>query len=339
MIGVGVIGYGYWGPNMVRNFSEIAEARVVAVCERDAERRALVERRYPSVRTTADRSELLADPDIDAVVIATPVDSHFPLALEALQAGKHVLVEKPMTESAEQGERLIDEAARRNLVLLVDHTFIYTGAVQKTRELVESGVLGDIYYYDSTRINLGLFQHDVDVIWDLATHDLSILDHVLDARPVAVSATGTSHVPGSPENVAYITVYFDGNTIAHVNVNWLSPVKLRRTLIGGTKKMVVYDDLEPSEKIKVYDTGITLTDDPRQIYNMLVGYRTGDMWAPKLNGTEALRAEAGHFVDCVLGRAKPITGGDMGLRVVRLAEAATASMKRQGEPVSLDPMP
>ena len=267
----GVIGYGYWGPNIVRNIAETPGARLVAVCDLDSGRRALVERRFPGVRAESDAAALVAASDIDAVAIATPVASHFPLALAALQAGKHVLVEKPMTATAEQARILIDEAERRGLTLMVDHTFCYTGAVTRIKELVDRGELGDLYYYDSLRVNLGLFQHDVNVIWDLAVHDLSILDFIAPHQPVAVSAVGMSHVTGAPENIAYITVFYDTDFIAHVNVNWLAPVKVRKTLLGGSQKMVVYDDLEPSEKVKVYDKGITTTPSTEQIYQMLVG--------------------------------------------------------------------
>jgi predicted dehydrogenase len=335
MIRVGVIGYGYWGPNLVRNFAERPDAQVVLVADRRPERLALVQRRYPGIRVTAEPADLIADPAVDAVVIATPVALHFELAFAALRAGKHVLVEKPMASTSEEASRLIDEAARRRLVLMVDHTFVYTGAVQKMGELVGSGELGDLYYYDSVRINLGLFQQDVDVLWDLAVHDLSIMDFVLPQQPVSVSATGLAHVPGKPENIAYMTMFFDGPMIAHVHASWLAPVKVRRTLLGGSRRMVVFDDLEGSEKIKVYDSGISVDPSPENVYQMLVGYRTGDMWAPKLSVTEALAVEAAHFVDCVTRSTKPKSDGEAGLRVVRLLEAASASMQSHGRPVDI----
>ncbi len=338
MIGIGVIGYGYWGPNLVRNFAECAGARLVALSDLNPKRLASVAARYPAVRTTASASELIGSADVDAVVIATPVSTHFDLAMAALQAGKHVLVEKPLTASADQAQRLIDEAARRKLTLMVDHTFIYTSAVRKVRDLVDQGDLGRIYYYDSARVNLGLFQHDVNVIWDLAVHDLSIMDYVVPSHPVAVSATGISHVPGGTENIAYVTVFFEDNVIAHINVNWLAPVKLRRTLIGGSKKMIVYDDLEVSEKIKVYDKGISLNSSNAQsenLYKMLVSYRAGDMWAPHLEMTEALRAMAQEFLDSIAGARHPLTDGEMGLRIVRYLESATASMRLQGRLVEM----
>ena len=335
MIGVGVIGYGYWGPNLVRNFAECRGAALRSVCDRLPERLQQVERRYPGVTVTVDPAELIADPSVDAVVIATPVKHHFELALQALRAGKHVLVEKPMTSSSDESSRLIDEAASRRLVLMVDHTFVYTGAVRKMRELTQAGDLGEIYYYDSVRINLGLFQHDVNVLWDLAVHDLSIMDFVLSERPVAVSATGLAHVAGKPHNIAYMSMFFGGNLIAHVHANWLSPVKVRRTLLGGSRRMVVFDDLEASEKIKVYDRGISVNTSAENVYQMLVAYRTGDMWAPQLAVTEALAAEVAHFVNCVATSQPPTTDGQAGLRVVRLLEAATESMMNQGRLVSL----
>jgi predicted dehydrogenase len=342
MIGIAVVGYGYWGPNLVRNFCEVPGARLVSVCDVRTERLAGVQKRYPAVEITANYDDLLRDPRVDAIAIATPVSSHFDLARRALEAGKHVFIEKPITTTVEQAERLVEEAERRGLILAVDHTFVYTSAVRKMRELVDAGSIGDIYYYDSVRVNLGLFQHDVNVLWDLAVHDLSIMDYVLPARPVAVSATGVRHVAGEPEDVAYLNVFFENNLIAHIHVNWLAPVKVRRTLVGGSQKMIVYDDLEPSEKIKVYDKGITLTDgkvangngDTR--YQMLVGYRTGDMWAPQLAITEALSLELRDFVKCIEERKAPFTDGNAGLRVVRILEAATRSLAERGRVVELE---
>lgn len=337
MIGIGVVGYGYWGPNLVRNFVEITSSRVVSVCDLDPKRLALVHARYPGIETTADYRALLKHPEIDAIVIATPVSTHYELAMQALAAGKHVLVEKPLTMTVAQGERLVEEAERRGLILMVDHTFIYTAAVRKIRELVAAGELGHIYYYDSVRVNLGLFQHDVNVLWDLAVHDLSIMDFVLDQLPVAVAATGMAHVPGQPEDVAYLTCFFESNTIAHVHVNWLAPVKVRQTLIGGAERMIVYDDLEPSEKVKVYDKGITVSNHsgPEGVYKILVGYRTGDMYAPHLDTTEALRVEALHFLQCMEKGERPITDGASGLRVVKILEAANVSLRERGRPIEI----
>ena len=338
MIRVGVIGYGYWGPNLVRNFYETAGAQVACVSDLRLERLKQVQARYPTIKVTESHRELIEDPGVDAVAIATPVSTHFELAMKALQAGKHVLVEKPMASTTDQVRKLIETAQAAKRTLMVDHTFVYTGAVRKIRELVDSGSLGDIYYYDSARVNLGLFQHDVNVIWDLAVHDLSIMDYVLPFHPVAVSATGLSHVPGGKENIAFLTLFFGGPHIAHIHVNWLAPVKVRRTLIGASQKMIVYDDLEQSEKIKVYDKGITINrqqDPAEKIYQVLVGYRTGDMLAPHLDMTEALRVEASHFVRCLEKDERPITDGLAGLRVVQILEAATRSMGEQGRPIEL----
>jgi predicted dehydrogenase len=335
-IQIGVIGYGYWGPNLVRNFAETPGVRVKAVSDLNPELLAKVRVRYPNIQVTRDCRDLFTDPEIDAIAIATPVSTHYELALAALQANKHVLVEKPMALSTRQAVKLIEEADRRNLTLMVDHTFVYTGAVRKMQELVASNELGNIYYYDSVRVNLGLFQHDVNVIWDLAVHDLSIMDYVLPSQPYAVSATGMSHVPSGPENIAYLTLFFENNLIAHIHVNWLAPVKVRRTLIGGNQRMIVYDDLEPSEKIKVYDKGITVNGNAESVYQMLIGYRTGDMWSPKLDMTEALRTEALHFIHCIKTGDRPITDGEAGMRVVRILEAATLSMAKQGRLIELD---
>jgi len=341
LIRVGVIGYGYWGPNLVRNCFEARGAQVACVSDLRDDRLALVSSRYPTVRTTRDSRELIDDPAIDAVAIATPVTTHYELALRALQEGKHVLVEKPLASTTNEVQHLMEVAQKRTRVLMVDHTFVYTGAVRKIRELVESGSLGEIYYYDSVRVNLGLFQHDVNVLWDLAVHDLSIMDYVLPFRPCAVSATGLSHVPGGTENIAYLTLFFEGSQIAHIHANWLAPVKLRSTLIGASRKMIVYDDLEQSEKIKVYDKGITLNNhqNPEKLYQILVGYRTGDMLASQIDGTEALRREIDHFLECIREPKEPITGGGAGLRVVQILQAASQSMAQRGRPVELSLSP
>jgi predicted dehydrogenase len=304
------------------------------------ERLAAVRARYPAIRAFADANELIADRRVDAVVIVTPVSTHFALAMQALRAGKHVMVEKPLASTAEEATRLVEEADSRGRVLHVDHTFVYTGAVRKIKELVASNGLGDIYYYDSVRVNLGLFQHDVNVIWDLAVHDLAIMDHVLPWQPRAVSATGMSHIDGEPENIAFLTLFFDNRLIAHLHVNWLAPVKVRRTLIGGSRKMIVYDDLEPSEKVKVYDKGVTVNGNgngngnPR--YRMLIDYRSGDMYAPQLDITEALNTEAKHFIKSIELNESTVTDGLAGLRVVRILEAATQSIAARGRIVEFD---
>lgn len=335
MIRFGIIGYGYWGPNLARNLAEADGAQIVAVSDLSAMRLANAQRRYPNVFATNVAFDLIHHSDVDAVVIATPLSTHFELALNALRAGKHVLVEKPITPTIEQGQQLIDEAARRQLTLMVDHTFVYTPAVHKMHELVTTGALGDIYYYDSVRVNLGLFQRDTNVIWDLAVHDLAIMNYVLPMQPCAVSATGMSHINGQFENIAYLTLFFDAPIIAHLHVNWLAPVKVRRTLLGGSKKMIVYDDLQPSEKIKVYDKGVTVDGDPESVYKMLVGYRAGDMWAPQLAMTEALKTEMSHFVECINTRQRPLTDGEVGLQVVRILDAASKSMAQRGQLVEL----
>lgn len=333
MIRIGVIGYGYWGPNLVRNFAELSRAEVAAVSDLDPKKLETVKKRFPAVKTSTDFQELLRDNTIDAIAIATPVSSHFELGMAALKAGKHVWLEKPMTETSLQARKLVDEADKRGLVLHVDHTFTYTGAVRKMGDIIKSGELGRVYYYDSTRVNLGLFQRDVSVISDLAVHDFSILDYLLGEHPIAVSASGINHFPGTPENLAYITLFYESGTIAHINVSWLAPVKVRNILVGGSKKMITYDDLEPSEKVKIYDKGVSFTDDPAKIHEMRVGYRTGDMWAPKLDGSEALRVEGEHFVDCIEQKKASQTDGRLGLRVVELIEAATSSMRGRGETV------
>jgi predicted dehydrogenase len=335
VINIGVIGYGYWGPNLVRNLAEVNRVALTAVVDSNPEKLALVQRRFPAVKTTTDFQDLIRDPAIDAIAIATPVNTHFELGMAVLKAGKHLWLEKPMTETSLQARQLLDEAEKRNLILFVDHTFVYTGAVRKMQEIVASGELGKILYYDSSRVNLGLFQHDVNVISDLGVHDFSILDHLLKEHPNAVSAAGINHFPGTPENLAYITMFYDSGTIAHINVSWLAPVKVRQILLGGSNKMITYDDLEPSEKIKVYDKGVSFTDDPKKIYEMRVGYRTGDMWAPKLIEGEALRVAVEHFVDCIEKSQPPITDGRMGLRIVELVEAATSSMRGRGETVHI----
>ena len=335
MIRVAVIGCGYWGPNLARNFSESPGSQLAAVADLNPKRLAMIQARYPGVRVTSDHREVLRDPTIDAVAIATPVRTHFKLAHEALEADKHVLVEKPMTMTSEEALRLIDLANARNRVLMVDHTFVYTSAIRKLRELLDTGELGNVLYYDSVRINLGLFQHDVNVIWDLAVHDLAIMDFLIGRQPDAVSATGVSHFTGQPEDVAYLTCYFPGNVIAHCHVNWLSPVKIRRTVIGCSRRMAVYDDLEPSEKIRIYDKGVSVSDEAEGRYQMLVSYRTGDAWIPNLPNTEALSVEVRHFLESIEHSRRPLTDGQAGLRLVRILEAASASLKERGKPVDL----
>jgi predicted dehydrogenase len=336
MIRVGVLGYGYWGQNVVRILQELPDAEVVKVCDVVTQRLALVRQQYRTIATTTDHREIIDDRAVDAVVIATPVSSHGSLALQALRLGKHVLVAGPMAANSDEAIRMIDEADVRHCVLMVDHPYVYSGAVRRIQELIASNALGHIIYYDSVRVNLGLFQHDVNVVWDLAIHDLAIMDYVLGAKPYGVAATGMSHVPGQPTNLAYLTLFFETNLIAHVNVNWLAPVKVQRTLIGGSRRMIVYDDVEPSEKVKVYDKGIQLANTPENIYKLLVSYRTGDMWAPQLDMTEALKTEAQHFIRCIEDRVPVITDGEAGLRIVNILEAANQSLADHGQLVELD---
>jgi predicted dehydrogenase len=333
MIRVGVIGYGYWGPNVVRNLHGLDSTCVAAVCDKSTSALARVRKAYPGVATCNDPAEILASPAIDAVAVVTPVWTHYELTKAALKNGKHVFVEKPFTSSTQQAEELIEIAGRNNLTVMVDHTFLFTGAVRKIRELTESGALGDLYYYDSLRVNLGLFQHDISVIWDLAPHDLSIMDHVLQCKPEAIVATGEKHLNGV-EDVAFMTLYFPHSIIAHINVSWLSPVKIRTTLIGGQKKMLVWNDLVADEKIRVYDKGVQIKNG-EGIHDLLVSYRSGDMWAPQVEQVEALRVELDYFADCVMNGKTPFNDGHAGLRIVRMLEAAERSIQRRGELVRL----
>lgn len=334
MINIGVIGYGYWGPNLVRNFSKVEQASVRAVCDISSANLQKARKKYPQLNATSDFRDIMASGEIDAVAIATPVNTHYELAKNALENGKHVFVEKPFTASSEQAEKLIELADKKRLKIMVDHTFLFTGAVRKIKELIDNKSLGQIYYYDSTRINLGLFQHDVNVVWDLAPHDLSIMDYVIGGKPVAVTANGMDHFKKGIENVAYITIYFDSSMIAHFNVNWLSPVKIRTTLIGGHKKMLVWDDLEADEKIKIYDKGVDI-ETREGVYNLLVNYRSGDMWSPRLDREEALKVETEYFINCIINDGIPVNDGHAGLRIVRMLESANKSIKRHGEMIEL----
>lgn len=334
MIRVGVIGYGYWGPNIVRNFHTQECSEVALVCDKDGRAAQRLRKADPSIPFTTDAMTIIKSSDIDVVAVVTPVWTHYGLAKAALENGKHIFVEKPFTCSVAQAEELIELAERKNLQIMVDHTFLFTGAVRKIRQLVDEGALGDLYYYDSLRVNLGLFQHDINVIWDLAPHDLSIMDHVIKEKPEAVVATGEKHLNGV-EDVAFITIYFPKRIIAHVNVNWLSPVKVRTTLIGGEKKMLVWNDLEADEKIRVYDKGVSMSTNPSNLHQLLVSYRSGDMWAPQVEQVEALRAETAYFIKCIEENAKPMNDGNAGLRVVRILEAAERSIRNRGEVVTL----
>jgi predicted dehydrogenase len=303
-------------------------SQVLAIAETSPTARKRAERAYPGINVTPDAADVISSVEIDAVAVVTPVWTHYVLAKAALQNGKHVFVEKPFTSSTAQGEELIALAKQRNLRIMVDHTFLFTGAVKKIGQLLEEGSLGKLYYYDSTRVNLGLFQHDINVLWDLAPHDLSIMDHLIKACPEAIVATGQKHLNGF-EDVAFMTLYFPEKVIAHINVNWLSPVKVRTTLIGGEKRMLVWNDLEADEKVKVYNKGVNITN-REGVYELLVNYRSGDMWAPQLEQVEALRQELSYFVDCVSSGQEPFNDGCAGLRVVKMLEAASESLSKRG---------
>lgn len=333
MINIGIIGYGYWGPNIVRNFSNTEGAKVLSLCDRNQQALDRARKLYPHIETTPNCTDILNSPNIDAVAVITPVVTHFGLAKKALENGKHVFVEKPFTSTVDEAEELIALAEKNSRIIMVDHTFIFNGAVKKIKQLIDEKVLGDLYYYDSIRVNLGLFQPDVNVIWDLAPHDFAIMDFLIDEKPSAVSACGKAHVNGL-EDTAYVTVQFSNNMIAHFNVNWLSPVKVRTTLIGGEKKMLVWNDLEADEKIKVYDKGIDVKN-KETAYDLRVNYRSGDMYAPRVDQIEALKLETEYFVQCAASGERPINDGEAGLRVVRLLAACSESIKQSGREIAL----
>jgi predicted dehydrogenase len=329
---VGIIGLGYWGPNLVRNFLSNSEVQLVKACDLKNERLKFIHERFPSVILSNDYKSVL-ESDIDAVVVATPVDTHYKFAKEALDAGKHIWVEKPFTATSKGAEELIDLADNKKLKIFVDHTFIYTGAVKKIKELIYKDELGDIIYFDSVRVNLGLFQHDVNVIWDLAPHDLSIMNYILDKKITAVSANGIANYYDH-ENIAHISVYFENNCFAHFHINWTSPVKIRRMLVGGKKKMLVFDDMENMEKIKVYDSCIEINSN-EGIHEALAQYRTGDMFSPKVNQTEALSLGVKEFVDSIIENRTPLTDGVNGLKVVKILEASDKSIKNKGKLIEI----
>jgi predicted dehydrogenase len=339
MLNIGIVGYGYWGPNVARNFHAAAGAKLGAVSDLSEKRLNLAQTNYPFIKGIKDPMELIRSTDVDAVAIVTPVFAHYELAKAALQAGKHIFVEKPFTATSAQAKELVELAAKKNLRIMVDHTFLFTGAVKKIKDLIGSGELGKLLFYDSVRVNLGLFQHDVNVIWDLAPHDLSIMAHVIDKKPTAISAHGSVHFDGGFEDIAYVAVEFEGGEfIAHFHVNWLSPVKVRKTLISGDKKMLVWDDLDVDEKIKIYDRGVEVKNAngaKNGVHELLVSYRSGDVYIPKLEATEALKAEVQYFVECVETGQEPINNGQTGLQVVRFLEAADESLKNGGKRIEL----
>ena len=337
MVRIGVIGCGYWGPNLIRNFVTFPGTELVWACDLDEIRLQKVLRPYPSVQQTTDLEEVLKDDGVDAIAIATPVHTHFPIAKACLESGKHVLIEKPLASSVAQGEELVNLAEKNNLRLMCDHTFCYTGAVRKIRDIVKSGTLGELLYFDSVRVNLGLFQQDVNVVWDLAPHDLSIVDFVVDEKPVLVSAHGVSHAGNDIENIAYISLGYQNSFIAHFHVNWLSPVKVRKTMIAGSEKMLVWNDLDQAEKIKIYDKGIKVKQGEREEKErLLVSYRSGDMYAPRIDQVEALSLMVKEFADCIQENRPALTDGDAGLRVLRILDAANRSIKADGANVRID---
>jgi predicted dehydrogenase len=335
-IKVGVIGCGYWGPNLIRNFNENYQTDLRYACDLDDQRLERIKVRYPAVTVTKNYKDLLRDKDLHVVAIATPVYTHYRFAKEALEAGKHLLIEKPMTSNSKEAETLVNLAEKKNHMIFVDHTFIYTGAVKKMKEVISSKNLGDIYYFDSVRVNLGLFQPDINVVWDLAPHDISIMDYLIPGKPKSVVAIGGSHTGKNIEDIAYVTVVYSSELMAHFHINWMSPVKIRRIIIGGSKKMIVFDDLDPSEKIKIYDKGILLAKaDKKDFYQNIIQYRIGDMYAPKIDQTEALKVLIDHVADCIIKKKKPVTDGESGLRVVRILEAADKSLRKGGAKVTL----
>jgi predicted dehydrogenase len=332
---VAIIGFGYWGPNLVRNFSSVADCKVKYVCDFRAERLAVVNKQYTSVTTTNDFEAVLNDTEIDAVVIATPVFTHFDLAKKALLKGKNVLIEKPMTSTSAEAIELFELSKKMGKLLMVDHTFLYTGAVQKMKQLINDGSIGNVKYFDSTRINLGLFQPDINVLWDLAPHDISILNYLIKDIPYSVNATGVSHTNNGIENIAYLTVNYKSGFIAHFNCSWTSPVKLRTMLIGGDKKMLLFNDLEPTEKIRVYDTGYDhKTDEEKR--KVLVDYRAGDVYLPKIDAKEALFGMASDFINSIKNNTTPISDFESGLSVIKILEASQQSIKQNGKEIILN---
>ena len=333
MLNIGVIGYGYWGPNIVRNFSAVDGAKVLTICDPGDDARTRAKKSHPHLDVVSDYRDIVNSPHIDVVAVVTPVSTHFQLAKEALANNKHIFVEKPFTASVAQAEELINLAEKKNRKIMVDHTFIFTGAVQKMKELIEAETLGELYYYDSIRVNLGLFQKDVNVVWDLAPHDFSIMDYLIAEKPIAVAATGKAHVNGK-EDIAFVTAYFNNNMVAHFNVNWLSPVKVRMTLLGGEKRMVVWNDSVADEKLRIYDKGIEVKN-TESLYNLLVSYRSGDMWSPRVDQVEALKKEAEYFIECIYNDAAPVNDGQAGLRVIKMLEGCDSSLKNDGRMIYL----
>jgi predicted dehydrogenase len=334
-VGVALIGCGYWGPNLIRNFSSSRKTRLVAICDRDPARLNAVAGLNPAAAQVTDFQDLLNNPEVEAVAIATPPKTHAPFAAAALNAGKHVLIEKPFCTSTAEGLQLLSLAAERGRTLMVDHTYLYSPAIRKIKSLIDSGELGRLHFFDSVRINLGLFQNDCNVVWDLACHDLAIVSYLIGKSPVSVNATGISHTFSGMEDVAYLTLDYGDNLTATFHVNWLSPVKIRQMIVGGQTKSVVFNDLDPNEPIKVYDRGIQLPDQPESRHGLLVGYRMGDVWSPYLPREEPLRNMVEHFAHSIRTGQKPLSDGQSGLEVVQILEAAQRSMRQEGRRVTI----
>lgn len=336
MINVGVIGAGYWGPNIIRNFTSHPNTQVIMVSDLLESRLQKIKKTYPHIKTTTNTDALLTNNELDLIAICTPVSTHFELAQKAIEQGKHVFIEKPMTSSLEEAKELLKFASKKNVHIFVDHTFLFTPTVQYIKHLLDNDFVGDLLYFDSVRINLGLFQHDVSVVWDLAVHDFSILLYLIDRFPVSISATGAAHLNPKIYDMAYISLEYENNFISHIHVNWLSPVKVRKCLIAGSRKMIVWNDNEADEKLKIYDKGIDVVKDTNQIYELLIQYRTGDMISPRLPNVEALFQEVNHIVKVLKGDEKPISDGLLGMRVVQLLETTSSSIQHKGAPYAID---
>ncbi|HEX5131856.1 MAG TPA: Gfo/Idh/MocA family oxidoreductase [Candidatus Krumholzibacteria bacterium] len=339
MLRIGVIGCGYWGPNLIRNFSHLKDAQVVVCSDLSEDRLAHMRTLYPGIETTTDYRKVIGRADVDAVVVATPPETHCRLTLEALQAGKHVFVEKPLAISPTEGASMVDEARRQKRVLMVGHTFVYTAAVNKIKEVIDSGELGEILYISTTRVNLGIFQENINVLWDLAPHDVSILNYILGSQPESVSTQASSYIRPSVEDVAFLTLRYPNRVLAHVHVSWLNPNKLRSTTVVGSRKMLVYDDVSALEKIRIYDKGVTVTPHYDTFGEFHLSYRYGDILIPRLDDSEPLKVACQHFADCVQKGVTSRSSGENGLDVVRALDAAMVSLREDGRMIDVEPVP
>jgi predicted dehydrogenase len=337
LLKVGVVGCGYWGPNLIRNFTQLDSSEVVICADLSEERLAHMKRLYPHLETTKNYKDIFARDDIEAVVIATPPQTHHGIALQALQAGKHLFVEKPLGISTAECEEMVAEADKRKLKLMTGHTFVYTAAVNKVKELIQAGELGDILYISTTRVNLGIFQEAINVVWDLAPHDVSILNYILDSTPDSVAAHGHSYIRGNVEDVAFLTFKYPKSILTHVHVSWLNPNKIRSTTVVGSKKMLVYDDISSLEKIRIYDKGVTVQPHYDTFGEFQLSYRFGDIFIPKLDDSEPLKVATQHFIDCIRKDLTPRSSGMDGLNVVRVIEASNESLRNSGNMITLNP--